>query len=374
MTTISRWADRMRPLSVPAIVAIGIVAVSGCTDLKTTLPAPTSGAVTVHDRAWGDSSSAGFHGLFLKAQDWDVAACEPCHGKTFAGGTSGTSCVRCHASFPHPDGWDSTFTGFHQSVAFHGTFLRANGWRLNGCQACHGNSFTGGTAVDVSCVTAGCHVDGSGTAKPPDACNTCHGNFRGLAGDTLSWAPPRAITGGTVSADTGVGAHQIHLLGDTLSKAIRCNECHTVPAAYTDAGHLTATGRAAIAFNGSLGALPTAGGTFVPSPSYDFSTLRCGDTYCHGNWKLLKSGSSRQFEFADTVMSGNNFSPLWTGDSTQVACGSTCHTLPPTGHKSAAISSCGNCHTGVVDNSGHIIDRTKHMNGKVNVFGTERNF
>ncbi len=373
MMKLPDGATMKRPSLLMLLIAGGALLIAGCTDLKSTLPAPTSGAVTVHDPAWGDTTQPGFHGLYLKTKDWDATSCEPCHGKLFTGGTSGRSCFTCHSSFPHPAGWDTTFAGFHTSAAFHGTFLRLNSWHLNNCQACHGASFTGGSVVDVSCESAGCHVDGSGAPKPPDACNTCHGSFRGLATDTLTWAPPRSVTGDTLSTAPGVGAHQTHLVSDSLSSRVQCNECHAVPSAYTDAGHIGATGRAAVAFNGSLGALKTAGGTYVPNPSYDYTQLKCGSTYCHGNWRLLKSSSSYQFEYADTVMAGNSFSPVWNGDTTQAACG-TCHGLPPTGHKTAAISACGNCHSGVVDNAGHIIDRSKHMNGKVNVFGGERNF
>ncbi len=68
-------------------------------------------------------------------------------------------------------------------------------------------------------------------------------------------------------------------------------------------------------------------------------------------------------------MVGNNFSAKWNQvDGSQAECGS-CHGLPPTGHQASTLTACVNCHIGVVDNQGNIIDKTKHINGVKNVFG-----
>ncbi len=353
--------------------ALLLIAVAGCTDLKTDLPPPTGAAVKVHPSGWNDTAQANFHGKVLKAENWDLTSCEPCHGKSFTGGVSNTSCYKCHSSFPHPDLWDTTFAGYHTSTQFHGTFLRVNGWKLTACQSCHGSSFTGGSVVDVSCTSAGCHVDGTGAAKPPTACNTCHGNFRGAAGDTLSWAPPRSVAGDTLESAPGVGAHQAHVAEGAFASLIPCKECHVLPAAYTDPGHIDSTGRAKLVFNSDLAAMPTAGGSYIPDPSYDYATHTCQSVYCHGNWKLQKSSSNYAFAYTDSVMTGAKFSPVWTEGSTQDSCGS-CHGIPPAGHISRTLAQCGNCHTGEVDAAGNITDRTLHMNGKVDVFGTERDF
>ena len=53
--------------------------------------------------------------------------------------------------------------------------------------------------------------------------------------------------------------------------------------------------------------------------------------------------------------------------SLSAVCGS-CHGLPPTGHIAATLTGCGICHGSVVDTEGNIIDKTKHINGQVNVF------
>ncbi len=72
-------------------------------------------------------------------------------------------------------------------------------------------------------------------------------------------------------------------------------------------------------------------------------------------------------------MVGANASPLWTGGSSEAACG-TCHALPPTGHIPQTITACVNCHSPVVDATGNISDKTLHINGRINAFGTERDF
>ena len=40
----------------------------------------------------------------------------------------------------------------------------------------------------------------------------------------------------------------------------------------------------------------------------------------------------------------------------------------------ATLATCVNCHQGVVNGSGSIIDNVKHINGKINAFASERPF
>jgi predicted CxxxxCH...CXXCH cytochrome family protein len=129
--------------------------------------------------------------------------------------------------------------------------------------------------------------------------------------------------------------------------------------------------------------MPSGNGSFFPSPSYDANTLKCSTTYCHGNWRLRKASSPvfNQQYYTDSVMVGGKYSPVWTGGSPEATC-TTCHSsvsegqvsAVPTGHPSREISQCGGCHSGIVDVNGNIVDKAKHINGKVNVFGTERSF
>ena len=246
-----------------------------------------------------------------------------------------------------------------------------SGFPLAQCQTCHGSSYAGGRVVNVSCTTAGCHVDVNGTPKSPEACNTCHGVFNARANDFLSAAPPKSVAGGTATTLPAVGAHQIHLATGVMGKTVKCQECHAVPPQVFSQGHLGSDLPAEVLFADTLARLVTGDGTRVPNPSHDPTSLTCANTYCHGNWTLRKETSQWQFAYAESVMVGSNDAPVWTGGSSQAACGS-CHGLPPQGHNTATLSGCGVCHAPVVNSAGVIIDKTKHVNGKINVFGAER--
>ena len=380
-----------------------------CSELKKNLPAASDGNLSIHDAGWIVEDSPNFHGQYLKVDDYEFSDCKPCHGANLAGGTSGISCKKCHASFPHNSGWTVI-----DSTNYHGRYLKSKGWNVSECQACHGMNYDGGTSgvscrqchssyphpadfdesnghpvymrtngfpldqcklchgsnysggsvVTISCRE--CHDNPAG----PEQCNTCHGNFSGV--DLLSSAPPMSIDGDTSTTVRGVGAHQKHLISGSLGNSVKCQECHTVPSRVSDAGHIDSPFNVTVAFNDTLAKLVSADGVY--NPQYQKSILKCDNTFCHGNWKMRKLSSTRQFAYADSIMVGAKYSPLWTGGSDEAACGLTCHLLPPAGHLSATITTCYGCHSGVIDNTGLIIDRSKHINGKINVFGSESEF
>jgi predicted CxxxxCH...CXXCH cytochrome family protein len=188
------------------------------------------------------------------------------------------------------------------------------------------------------------------------------------------------VAGDTATTIAGVGAHDAHLAGATGGKEVKCAECHNVPdaASVLQVPHIDGIPRAEVVFNDTLARLVTGNGSYIPTAvAYDPASLRCSNTYCHGNWMATKSSAPIGMQFAylapDTAMRGGNVSPLWTGGAGEAVCG-TCHALPPTGHLPAATNTCGSCHGEVVDNNLNIIDRSKHMNGKINAFASERAF
>ena len=397
-------------------ILLGLLA--GCTDLKPDLPAPTSAGPQAHEKGWNDSTSASFHGRVLKttsyrlsdctpchaqsfkggtsnvscftchtsfphgagwadsaaatfhgrylaAKDWAVTECASCHGAAFDGGTSGKSCFTCHASFPHPAGWNSG------GATFHGNFISTNAWDMRPCKTCHGEQYDGGR-TEVSCRT--CHTGGSG----PENCTTCHGS--------ANPAPPRDLSGNTSRSAKGVGAHQAHLVGPLkiTGTPLPCTACHDVNGAVYDPGHIDATPGAEVPMSISLARIVTnEPGTedydatlplTTPNPSYTRSSATCGNTYCHGTFKNGNPG----------------YAPVWNDTTgTQAACG-TCHgditrpTLaekalprtdllsPPGTHPN--VLACYGCHGDVVDQNLRIIDPSKHINGRLNVYGVERDF
>ncbi len=250
------------------------------------------------------------------------------------------------------------------SENFHTKSFQANGWNLQACAECHGADYSGGV-TGSSCLT--CHTTPGG----PEACNTCHGDF---ADETLI-APPTDLLGNIETTFPGVGAHAIHAYDSKIAEVIDCFECHPAEVAddekyvYSHVGTLPAD----VQF-----------GLFTDSTrvaSYNFDNNTCSNTYCHGNFVFNKADAAQNAQFAYTAdqMTGNNFSPIWNiVDGTQAQCG-TCHgeiteegvfvSAVPTGHLPAELTSCVNCHAGVVDADGNIDDVTKHINGERNVFG-----
>lgn len=246
----------------------------------------------------------------------------------------------------HPEGWSRT-----SSANFHGNTIRQNKWDMSICQTCHGREYSGGVS-GVSCQT--CHTAPGG----PEACNTCHGGVNN--------APPRDLSRNTAVTARGVGAHQTHVLGTSRADANQCSECHLVPGSVYATGHVDTPSPAEVVFGGFVSSKSTPGLT----PTYNTQTSTCANTYCHGNFK---NGNPTN------AMVWNVFS------SSSTACG-TCHgnpnkptlaeqALPKTSAEGGThpnVLTCSTCHGDVVDASLRIINLAKHVNGKLNVFGTER--
>jgi predicted CxxxxCH...CXXCH cytochrome family protein len=253
---------------------------------------------------------------------------------------------------------------------FHGAFIRLAGWDMRFCGDCHGTAYDGGR-TGVSCRT--CHAGVSG----PENCTTCHGGANN--------APPRDLNNNTVRSARAVGAHQVHVLGTARARALICTECHAVPATVYTAGHVDTPSPAEVQFTRELAQTVTnEPGTadydaslplFTPSPSYSGGALTCATTYCHG---AFKNGNAEN-------------APVWNDTTgTDAACG-TCHgdvtrlTLAERARpKSSAeggthttSTNCSGCHADVVSGSGNSIrisNAALHINGRLNVFGSERDY
>jgi predicted CxxxxCH...CXXCH cytochrome family protein len=178
--------------------------------------------------------------------------------------------------------------------------------------------------------------------------------------------------------DRGVGAHQLHLSA-TKGRFLSCTDCHNVPGSLYAAGHIdNPDNRAEVIISSFIaGTITNDPSTstwdstrtpFVPNPAYNFSNQACASTYCHGNFK-----------------NGNvDNSPVWNNPQTG-ACG-TCHGDPtkPTPREQALpggthptvpnILQCHNCHGGVVNANLNFINPSKHIDGRLNLFGEDRKF
>lgn len=248
----------------------------------------------------------------------------------------------------HPTDWVQV-TGSNS----HGKFIRNTSWNFEQCKQCHGSDYRGGISKS-SCYT--CHNATAG----PEACNTCHGSLSNPA-------PPRDLNSNFSTSARGVGAHQSHVKEGKFALGFDCVECHIKPTSLRSPGHLDDTPNAEVIFqDSSLARHKTAigiGEYLVPNPDYDLNNLTCSNTYCHGYFR-----------------NGNlNNAPKWNiVDGTQATCGS-CHGLPPAGtHPKVSPTSCASaCHNDVVGISNaqlYIKDKTKHINGKLNLYGYEVEF
>lgn len=330
----------MRSMKINLIVLfVGLISFA-CSDLNNDLTLPTK--IGIHGPNVLVVESPTFHGKILTDKKLD--GCRQCHAANLNGGTAQVSCLNCHPSLSIHNQSINDPT----SQNFHGRYIASKNWNLNECKKCHGEYYAGGSS-SPTCFT--CHTVG------PEACNTCHGDF---TKPSLT-APPRALNNAIATTDPGVGAHTLHLTNIKIApKNVACEECHTVPKTFSEAGHIDSNPKAEVIFKDSN-----------KNGSYNFTTNTCANTYCHGNFEFSKSSSKYSFIYTSDKIVGNNFSPKWNKvDGTQAACG-TCHGLPPTGHQAQNLNQCSTCHSGVVDNTGKIIDPTKHLNGKINVFNVE---
>jgi len=222
-------------------------------------------------------------------------------------------------------------------------------------------SVLGAALTVLSALTAGlvpgC-LDRREHDQPPaadQACAACHGDpSREEPGvvdpeikKLLKAAPPRDLSGNVDESTTsapGVGSHWIHLRDTSTHLAFACAECHVIPKTTGEEGHADSDRPAEIVFatDPDIKTLVKLGDR---NPSYDETTRRCADTYCH--------------KASDAVWNAPR--------SSEEACG-TCHGLPPPApHPTAKLEQCTICHADTVDATGNIKDPSKHVNGVIDV-------
>ena len=266
-----------------------VVLVSSCSELKSDLPGGTTGTLTVHPAGWLTKASSDFHGKEIRRQAFSLQGCVACHGAAYNGGTSGVSCLTCHYA-----------------------------------------------------------------SSPAENCTSCHG------ASGVNAAPPTDISGNTARTSRGVGVHQAHVSAGSFSNGVPCSACHAVPSTVVNRAHLDGVAGAELVFD--LMKFPGSGQT------YDAGSGTCANTYCHGN-------------FAN----GNGNSTMsWTDVSGNAARCGTCHgnaalTDPEDKARPKTVSQggthpdkgafgttkCANCHGYVVDANLNFVDKSKHVNGQI---------
>jgi predicted CxxxxCH...CXXCH cytochrome family protein len=175
---------------------------------------------------------------------------------------------------------------------------------------------------------------------PPPNADPLLGCSKACHGDEYNTAPPRDVTGGVDTSLRGVGAHRQHLNPTpTFHRPVECSDCHVVPRAVEDPGHMDGAG-AEVEF----GSIASANGV-VPL----WTGVTC-TVYCHGA----------------NLPGGALTTPTWTRvDGSQDRCGNCHGTPPPPPHP--AETDCGKCHPTVALGSATFLDPDSHINGKLEV-------
>ncbi|MBL8619642.1 MAG: CxxxxCH/CxxCH domain-containing protein [Myxococcales bacterium] len=267
-----------------------------------------------------------FHGLGANSawNDADGSCTSYCHGAALTGGTKTTpiwtqvadatpACDTCHGApppAPHPNNPD--------------------------CGTCHA-SMNPGDPTHIAYPEL--HIDGTVQVNQATACDACHGT----AGQS---APPKDTTGGVATTLRGVGAHAAHVTTtSTWHASITCDQCHKVPMATADLGHVDTPLPAELTFGALAGVNAAWNGT------------ACSNTYCHGGGTTPITGGQRS-------------QPVWTQvDGTQSTC-TSCHGMgPPAPHP--AGTDCGSCHPTMAPGAGNttIAVPAQHIDGTVQVIG-----
>lgn len=206
---------------------------------------------------------------------------------------------------------------------------------MQACGLCHGEVVT--DALEILEPTR--HVDGVVDVEVPDDCTACHGG--------ATPAPPPDLLGERDPTSPGVGAHQAHLAGTDWARRVACDECHQVPEATLDEGHLDSALPADLVFSGAAAA-------FGGAPSYQDGS--CRETSCHGG---VFPGGHRS--------GGSLTEPRWTDvGGAPAECGA-CHGLPPPApHPYGNLNpTCSACHENIDSDNRTFTRPDLHVDGVV---------
>ena len=365
---------------------------------------PTAAACeSIHPAGIADPKSPDFHGALLRTGGWDFGTCRTCHGADFSGGTSGKSCLRCHADgptacttchdLPPPTGAHAAHARTLDCAACHveparyddvghladehgrpiararvtfgdlarhgGATPRWDGARCSGTY-CHGDAAPAGNGGSDEARCGSCHG-----VPPPDhasdRCVACHGRVVDAARNLV--APALHVDGKiSLGDDSGTcaachphpgGAHDAHLRAPHgLTAALDCTACHVVPATVSSPGHIDQP-RAPV-FGAGWSGLAARDGA---QPAWDVVTARCSDVYCHGGGQRLGGDAAPSLVRQ----------PGWSAGPSAAVCGA-CHGIPPVDAAHApglGLADCVRCHPTTMNASGGLIPGGTHLDGVI---------
>lgn len=273
----------------------------------------------------------------------DSPSCDLCHGSPpKSPHPQSADCHKCHDGTVKADGSIDSGRGLHMNDevdvaggtcdACHGFPPPAPHPASSECHRCHGGTVGADGSINEE---QGLHMNDEVDVSDL-ACDACHGS-------DASPAPPTDLSGASSPENPGVGAHQSHLAPASWHATVSCGECHVVPTALGDPGHVDTETPAEIVW----GPKASADGA---APSYDYSKNTCSGVYCHG---ATLTGAV----FAD---------PKWTSlNQARSACGA-CHGVPPP-PPHPEKGECSSCHSEVIGPAMQWVAPDRHMDGKLDV-------
>lgn len=307
------------------------------------------------------------HGQHLSKYSTTEINCQMCHGKTVANHTT----LKDYTGVAYHGNGDKTV--LFTNIAYGSyTSYKKSGTDAGKCTntACHGG-------ISRSAWS------NQGAVNTTNTCTHCHGqplvaNILPANTDRKNFAPGWVNGSNTgtstdqknADSDVRVGAHFAHLSSVYMPK-LKCNECHRVPSTpFGETTHMTGT-----RYNSQTLTFAQASTAIKNSVMLSYTTgtatkaATCSTIYCHGG-AMLKgdtSGSARKPSWDQNTLIAR------TQDAT--VCG-RCHGNPPTAGTTsglhsgkAALTSCGDCHSFVEKTTGRIIDKSKHLDGKITASG-----
>lgn len=326
-----------------------------------------------------------------------IAGCGACHlapSSIHGGALTDADCATCHATSvgtsgallpqgghlngvvdraAHPADWATgTGTVAHGLAATYqdrAAYPRG----FEGCKTCHGPNLNDPpSSVVPSCdsAAAGCHGDASWRTR----CTFCHGDAT-RANLSLRPAPPRDAAGRSASAR--VGAHLVHLTGDSantpaVSDGILCSDCHGGADRALPTDFVHANGTTAITLKRP--------GQAAELGSYDPATGTCSSTYCHGNLPNNPRTPPLDPSWTATVLSTTNrgcdacHAPqTWASSTGQTTDGHARHRhgCAPCHSSSTSRTDCDQCHPGYsrpgAGTQNGTLSTGTHVNGAVNL-------
>lgn len=190
---------------------------------------------SIHRPGILDPASGDFHGKLIQGQKYDFKVCQSCHGQDFSGGTSGVSCLTCHADGPTAC---STCHGAIAADASHGRHLGGGPLgKTYDCSECH--------VVPKTYTDVGHIFLGDGSLDPPPAEVTFASTSTAAqtpAGDTRAAAPAYdAAThtcsnvychGAILNDNAGSNTHPTWTAPGTGQAD--CGTCHGLPPNHTN--------------------------------------------------------------------------------------------------------------------------------------------